>query len=260
MQVCELYPQHRTFLADELALVFLKQQQQHQQGGSAASSRRKHSSLRAYSLLDSDQGNDCISMVTALLMHLLQAAAFVPAMPEPAPLQEEPHLAVNTSSMKKRVNKKDPAGLVPAEGKGKRSSRGQGRGRKPGSAKEDIEGAENVEAVAEEQQKREQMAQQTALKSRSGQETAAVRQSGLDPAISLGMHWWRQVFGQLSQSKAGAVADGADMRVAVESLVEDLLVAVHLPEFPAAALLLQVSRAVLSDAATQTKPHPGCKQ
>ena len=258
--MCELYPQHRTFLADELALVFLKQQQQQQQGGGAASSRRKHSSLRAYSLLDSDHGNDCISMVTALLMHLLHAAAFVPAMPEPAPLQEEHHLAVNNSSMKKGANKKDPAGLVPAEGKGKRSSRGRGRGRKLVSVKEDNEDAQNMEAVAEEQQKREQKAQQSALKRLDGQETAAVRQSGLDPAISLGMHWWRQVFGQLSQSKAGAVADGADMRVAVESLVEDLLVAVHLPEFPAAALLLQVCRAAQSDAASQTKPHPGCKQ
>ena len=247
IQVCEIYPQHRTFLVDELALVFLKQQQlqgggSSGGGGTAASSRRKHSSLRAYSLLDSDQGNDCISMVTALLMHLIQAAAFVPAIPEPAPLQEGHHLAVNPSGMRKTANKKDPTGLSLAEGKGKRSIRGQRRVRAPGSAKAEKEGAENMENVAEEQREHEQQAQQGARKSWDGQEAAAVRQSGLDPAISLGMHWWRQVVGQLSQSRTGGAVEGADMRVAVESLVEDLLAAVHLPEFPAAALLLQVSR------------------
>ena len=130
IQVCELYPQHRTFLADELALVFLKQQQLQGGGsggggGTAASSRRKHSSLRAYSLLDSDQGNDCISMVSALLMHLIQAAAFIPAIPEPAPLQEGRNPAVNPSGMRKTANKKDPTGLSSAEGKGKRSIRGR---------------------------------------------------------------------------------------------------------------------------------------
>lgn len=79
---------------------------------------------------------------------------------------------------------------------------------------------------------------------RNGENGENTFQKVFEPAMEFTSHFWKNVFQRLAAPKN---PDGADVKGIVDNLLMDLLTTLNVPEFPAASLLLQVVKHMISE-------------
>ncbi|GJP42691.1 hypothetical protein CLOM_g2230 [Closterium sp. NIES-68] len=199
--IFRVYPHHRSLVMDEIALLLWKLHV-----GKRIS--------RTYHLMEN---NSTIQLVSALLLQLFQCCVLLP---EPEPQAEE------------ELSLKESKDLPTKKGK-------RGRRRNPSTVEE--KGALNGAAT---DQIRDLASMNGEQNGKLGDEDGKSCQeksfsdTGLESAIDAVRYFWKVALERWSAPKAGS--EGVDSKAVIEALVEDLLLALHLPEYPAASLMLQV--------------------
>ncbi|CAI7820732.1 unnamed protein product [Closterium sp. NIES-53] len=201
--IFRVYPHHRSLVMDEIALLLWK-----------LHTGKKLS--RTYHLMEN---SSTIQLVSALLLQLFQCCVFLPE-PEPEPQAEE-ELSIKETK------------AAPVK-KGK-------RGRRRPSSSTDEKGALDVTATDQIDDLANTNGEGNGkLGADDGKSSPEKGHSdtGLESAIDAVRYFWKVALERWSAPKAGS--EGADSKAVLEALVEDLLLALHLPEYPAASLMLQV--------------------
>ncbi|CAI5474211.1 unnamed protein product [Closterium sp. Yama58-4] len=201
--IFRVYPHHRSLVMDEIALLLWK-----------LHTGKKLS--RTYHLMEN---SSTIQLVSALLLQLFQCCVFLPE-PEPEPQVEE-EISINEIK------------AAPVK-KGKR-----GRRRPSSSADEkealDVAATNQINDLANTNGEGNGKLDADDGK---GSPEKGHSDTGLESAIDAVRYFWKVALERWSAPKAGS--EGADSKAVLEALVEDLLLALHLPEYPAASLMLQV--------------------